>query len=235
MGTGIDKPGKSGGDWTDYKRTASNFATYGGSDRAQKTLAALVAVLGGAAAAVASSPAATTAGQTLGAFAAGAAEGGLDGGLAAVGLEDLVGGSRFEVLNALIDRIAGTGETEEAVAARSAVLDVLAELIPDTDDPDEVGEVRLGPEEVRDAILRFLARYVYNRVGEILEQRLARLEDDALIQTRDREMRAYIDSLVRLRLRDLDPLSVDWSAGEGRRVIESILESTFALAQAEDE
>jgi hypothetical protein len=235
MGTGIDKPGMSGGEWTDYKRTATDFAKFGGADRAQKTLAALIAVLGGAAAATASSPTATSAGQALGAFAAGAAEGGLDGGLEAIGLGDLVGQSRFEVLNALIDRIAGTGETEEAVAARSAVLDVLAELIPDTDDPDQVGEVTLGTDEIRKVILRFLSRYIYNRVGEILEQRLARLEDDDLIQTRDREMHAYIDSLVELRLRDVDPIDVDWSGDEGRQLIDGILQSTFAVVEAEDE
>lgn len=236
MGTSIDNPGQSGGAWTDYKRAASQFARSGGTDRAQRTLAGLVQALGGgagAAGAAARATAGTTAGQGLGAFVAGGADGGLEGGLDAVGLRDLIGRGRFEVLSALIDRIAGVGENEEAVAARSAVLDVLSEMVPEGGDPDDIGELQLGPDAVREALLLFLSSYIYNRVGAILEQRLARF-DDALIEARDQEMRAYIRSLVELRLRDVDPLTVDWGGDEGRQTITSVLEGAFRLMDADD-
>lgn len=241
MGTSIDNPGQTGGAYTDYKRAASQFATYGGSDRAQRTLAGLVKALAqaaggaGAAGAAAGARAGAASGQALGAFVAGGADGGLEGGLEAVGLGDLVGRGRLEVLSALIDRIAGEGDDEEAVAARSAVLDVLAEIVPEGDDPDEIGELELGPDAVRDALLLFLTRYIYNRVGAILEQRLAKLEDDALIEARDQEMRDYIRSLVELRLRDLDPLTVDWSGEQGRKTITSVLEGAFRLMEADED
>lgn len=234
MGTSIDNPGQSGGAWTDYKRAASQFARSGGTDRAQRTLAGLVQALGGGAGAVSRANAGIAAGQALGAFVAGGAEGGLEGGLDAVGLRDLVGRGRFEVLSALIDRIGGVGENEEAVAARSAVLDVLGELAPEGDDPDDIGELQLGRDAVREALLLFLTNYIYNRVGAILEQRLARFDDDALIEARDHEMRAYIRSLVELRLRDVDPLTIDWAGGEGRQTLTSVLEGAFRLMDADE-
>lgn len=240
MGTSIDNPGQSGGAYTDYKRAANQFAKHGGSDRAQRTLAGLVQALAqaaggaGAASAAGGARAGAASGQALGAFVAGSADGGLEGGLDAVGLHDLVGRGRLEVLSALIDRVAGDGDDEEAVAARSAVLDVLGEIVPEGEDLDEIGELELGHDAVRDALLLFLTRYVYNRVGAILEQRLAKLDDSALVEARDQEMREYIRSLVELRLRDVDPLNVDWAGEAGRRTITAVLEGTFRLMQADE-
>src|SRR5439155_9839297 len=134
-----------------------------GTGRAQRTLAGIVQALG------AGARAGTAAAQGLGAFVAGGVDGGLEGGLEAVGLRDLIGRGRFEVLSALIDRIGGVGDDEEAVAARSAVLDVLAEMVPEGDDPDELAERRLGPHALREAFLLFLTNYIYNPVGAILK------------------------------------------------------------------
>lgn len=72
------------------------------------------------------------------------------------------------------------------------------------------------------------------RVGSLLERRLARLDDDAVIERRDREMRAYIRSLVSLRLADADPLTIDWSGPAGRAKITAILEGTFRFIEAEE-
>lgn len=235
MGTAKDDEGGKGGAWTPYKRAAMSFARHGGEDRAARTLAGLVAVLGGAGGAVARSGGGAAAGQRLGRFMAGTAEGGLAGGLTAVGLGDLVGRSRFEVLTALIDRIAGAGQDPEEQAARSAVLDVLAELLPDGDEFEDLAALELNAEGVREALRLFLVFYIYNRVGSILESRLARLEAPDTAEARDAELRAYIRSIVALRLRDFDPLTVDWDGDEGQELIERTLRSVYRQLEAEDD
>jgi len=109
MGTSSDHSGGSGGPWTPFKRAATSYAKHGGADRAGRMLARHVATLGGAAAAAASARTGTTAAQRLGGLLAGVATEGLTPTLERFGLADQVGRDRFEVLDALITYIAGSG------------------------------------------------------------------------------------------------------------------------------
>ena len=232
MGTSASNKGGSGGAWTDYKRNASYFARYGGTDRAAKALAGFVAAMGGAAAAVAAAGAGASTGQSLGRFLAGSTGStGLAGGLETVGLARLVGEDRFTVLSELLDAFAGSGSDLEAQAARSALLDVLDDLLPE-DETTPLDSVVLDEEGVADALYRYIAALVYNRAIAVIDERLTRLQNQTLAQQRDQELRDYIDALVRLRAQTTPLLDIDWQGQQGRHFIEGILRAVYDELEA---
>lgn len=227
MGTSKSNTGGSGGAWTGFKRNATLFAKHGGEYRAAMALGGYVAAMGGAAAAAAAAIAGSRTGQSLGTFLAGSTgPDGLVGGLEAVGLERLTGEDRFIVLTELVNQFAGSGSDLEAQAARSAVLDVLDQILPN-DDTTPLDTVQLGRAEVIDALCRYIAALIYNRAIPVIDERLTRLENPALAQQRDQELRQYIDALVRLRLSDTSALEIDWRSSAGRDFIDSILRAVY--------
>lgn len=227
MGTSKSNTGGTGGAWTDFKRDATWFAKRGGSERIAKTLAGHVAAMGGAAAAAAAATAGSRTGQSLGNFlAASTGPNGLAGGLEAVELGRLIGQDRFTVLSELVDEFAGSGSDLEAQAARNALLDVLDEILPD-DDSTPLDAVQLDEAAVTDALCRYIAALVYNRAIPVIDERLTRLENPALAQQRDHELREYIVALVRLRLAGTAPLDVDWQGAAGRQLIDGMLRAVY--------
>lgn len=227
MGTSKSNTGGTGGAWTDFKRDATWFAKRGGSQRIAKTLAGHVAAMGGAAAAAAAATVGSRTGQSLGSFlAASTGPSGLAGGLEAVGLGRLIGQDRFTILSELVDEFAGSGSDLEAQAARNALLDVLDEILPD-DDATPLDTVQLDEAAVTDALCRYMAALVYNRAIPVIDERLTRLENPALAQQRDQELRQYIVALVRLRLAGMAPLDVDWQGDVGRKLIDGMLRAVY--------
>jgi hypothetical protein len=227
MGTSSSNKGGSGGAWTGFKRSATDFAKYGGRQRAGKALAGYVAAMGGAAAAAAAATAGSRTGQSLGNFlAASTGPNGLADGLEAVGLGHLVGQDRYSVLSELLNAFAGDGSDIETQAARNALLDVLDELLPE-EEGTELNSVQLDEQAVTESLCRYLDALVYNLAIPIIDERLTRLENPALAQERDRDLRDYIDALVRLRVQDTSPLQIDWHGAEGQKFISDILRAVY--------
>lgn len=226
MGTSKSNTGGTGGAWTGFKRNATGFAKYGGQDRAGKALAGYVAAMGGAAAATASAAIGARTGQSLARFLVGSTgPTGFTGGLREVGLERLVGTDRFTVLNGLVDELGGSGSDLEAQAARDALLDVLDQVLPE--DEGALDSARLDGAAVTETLYRYIVALVYNRAIPIIDERLSQLENPTLARERDQELRAYIDALVRLRMPEASPLSVDWQGADGRSFIAEMLRAVY--------
>ena len=232
MGTSASNSGGTGGAWTDFKRDASAFARRGGAGRIAKALTSYVATAGGAAGAVAAAGPGITAGQSLATFLAGSTgPAGVAGGLETVGLGELIGADRFTILSTLLDRFGGTGSNLEAQAARNALIDVLAEVLPEDGDVP-LDEVRLTESAVIDLLQRFLIALIYNRAIPIIDERLTKLQNPQLAQQRDQELRDFIEALVRLRTQGMTPLTIDWQGTEGREFIERMLRAVYDQLEA---
>jgi hypothetical protein len=232
VGTSASNSGGTGGAWTDFKRDASAFARHGGTNRIAKTLAGYVAAAGGAAGAVAAAGPGISAGQSLATFLAGSTgPAGVAGGLETVGFGGLVGSDRFTILSALLDRFGGTGSNLEAQAARNALVDVLAEVLPEDEDVP-LDEVRLTEPAVVDLLQRYLIALIYNRAIPVIDERLTRLQNPQLAQQRDKELRDFIEALVRLRTQGMAPLTTDWQGTEGREFIERMLRAVYDQLEA---
>src|SRR4051794_33606121 len=132
MGTSADYTGGTGGNWTPYKHAASNFARHGGGGRAEKVLARYVGALGGAGRAAATGrSAAVGSAQGVAGFGAGLATDGLTATLERLGLGRLVGQSRYEVLDGLLEALGADGGSLEDQAVNQALCETFAELYPD--------------------------------------------------------------------------------------------------------
>jgi hypothetical protein len=232
MGTSKSNSGGTGGGWTSFKRSSTSFAKHGGQQRAAKAMGGYVAAVGGVAAAVAAAGAGSRTGQSLGnLLVQSTGPTGLAGGLQAVGLERLIGQDRFTVLSELVTAFAGVGSDLEAQAARNALLDVLDELLPE-DEGLDLATIQLDEAAVSDNLCRFIAALVYNLAIPIIDERLTQLQNPQLAQQRDRELRGYVDGLVRMYLRDTSPLGIDWQGPDGRGFIDDILRAVYAQLEA---
>ncbi len=135
-------------------------------------------------------------------------------------------------MNELLNTLGGTGSAVEQQAARDALLDVLDDLLPEGDDA-ALDAVQLDEAGIRDALCRYIAALVYNLAIPVIEVRLEALQDQALIQSRDRELHDYIDALVRLKMQSVPVLTVDWQNAEGRDFVQGVLQAVYEQLEAE--
>lgn len=151
------------------------------------------------------------------------------------GLGGLVGRDRFDIVQALVDLVAGAGSDLEGQAAREAALDVIDELFADAADYDELAALTLDADGLVRALEAFLAYYIYNRLRQQIDERLTRYAEPARAEQLDGDLRQLIRAQVRIRFRDVDPLVVDWAGAEGRGLIESALRSVYGVLEALEE
>lgn len=229
MGTSKDYAGGKGGAWTPYRYASTSFVKRGGGERADRLLARYVAALGGALAAAASGAGTVVApAQGLAGLGVGLAQDGLTSTLQALGLSHLVGADRYEVLDGLLEALAGEGSTLEEQAVLSALCEAFEELFPDDAETyEDLEDVELDADGVIELVERFVVRWVYDRMLPTLAERLSHIEDPETVRRRDSELRERISLLAALRLEDRDPLSVDWRGAEGERILTELVTRVY--------
>lgn len=229
MGTSSDYSGGTGGAWTPYKHATSNFARRGGNRRAQRVLARYVGALGGAGAAAAGGGGGgVSAAQGVGAFGSGLASEGLTPTLEKLGLDHLVGASRFDVLDGLLEALGGDGGTLDAQAVNQALCEAFAHLYPDDAETyEELEAVTLDEEGVAGFLEDFVAEWAYARLLPTLAEKFTHIEDPAVAEARDTELRERMQLLVTLGLGDRSAISVDWRGEEGREVLDRVVEQLY--------
>jgi hypothetical protein len=230
MGTSTDYSGGTGGNWTPYKRAASDFARRGGGDgRVEKVLARYVAAMGGAAALVASGlQTAVGSTQRVAGFGAGLAVDGLTPTLEQIGLGHLVGQDRYEVLNGLLEALAGDGSTLEERAVLAALCEAFEELFPDDAETyEDLEAVTLNADGVAELIERFVARWVYDRMLPTLAEKFAHIDDPELVRRCNDELRERIRLLTKLKLEGREATSIDWNGDEGRAILSGLVADIY--------
>lgn len=235
MGTSKDRDGGSGGDWSPYKRAASDYAKgvgrRGGDPvKVERVLGRHVAVLGGVSGAASSAVAGQRGLASLAGLLTGIAADGLAPALESAGLGGLVGLNRFDALDQLVTAISGDGSDLESQAARDALCDVFDELFDDDASTwSDLEGTTLDEDAVVELLEMFLARYIHNRLP-VLPERLARLLDHNAVTAAEQQLIETIRGYVNLHLPQ-DPLDFDWAgpdgaafAGEAIRTIYNALE-----------
>lgn len=225
MGTSKDVRGPRSREWSRVRRRATDFAKQGGGAEATTRLVeGFVAAMGGASGLLAASSPAIRAGQGLAGFGADVAQRGFTPALEELGLVELVGQPRLEVISALADAFAGDGSTLEDVAARKAVVEVLNEILPEGDD---VTDLELDAAGVAEILSLQLAYWIYFLQDTWIADRIAKRAEPAEKGRLDREIRSFIVNSVRLELEGLDVLAIQWRTNEGRAEFERIAAQVF--------
>lgn len=229
MGTSKDYAGGKGGAWTPYRHASTSYVKHGGEPRADRVLARYVAALGGAVAAAASGIGAFIGpAQGLADLGVRLSEQGLTPTLEYLGLTDLVGADRYDVLEGLLGALAGDGSTLEEQAVLSALCEAFEELFPeDAESYEQLEQTKLDADRVMALIERFVVRWVYDRMLPTLAERFAHIEDPEVVRRRDNELRERLTLLVTLQLEDRDPLTVDWSGEEGNAILTDLVSRLY--------
>lgn len=237
MGTSSSYTAPTTGSWPTAKRMATRFARQGGTGAGPVTpdqvIRSYIVALGGAAAAVAGAIAGRSVASRLGGFLTAASGQGLGTALQEQQLSALVGQDTTDVLQGLVDHLAGPGRTLEEAAARSALLVVLSEEFEQAGTFAEMEALctqKLDADGVLRFLERFLEEYVYHRMVEELGDRLA----NGAITSADackveQDIHAFIVAHVRLELAYIDPLTLDWEAPEAQQLVDRLL--TLAYEQ----
>jgi hypothetical protein len=231
VGTSTDYTGGKGGAWRPYKVAASNFAKRGGEKRrVEKVLARYVGAIGGATSAAGGGGGSggVTSGQGVAAFGAGLATGGLTSALESIGLQHLVGTSRFDVLDGLLAVLGGDGGTLEDQAVNQALCEAFAHLYPDDAETyEELEAVTLDEAGVVDFIENFVGEWAYARMLPTLAEKFTHIEDPAIAQRRDDELRERIQLLVKLEVGDRSPLEIAWRTEEGEQILGNVVAQLY--------
>jgi hypothetical protein len=230
VGTSSDFQGGQGSRWTAARRAATSFAKGGGDERARRLVGRYVRAQGGAQVAAAGAGAGIATAQRLGAFLANVAGAGLPEALDRAGLGDLVGASRFDVIDALAQSIAGSGGTLDDQAARAAALDVIELLFAEFADDDPVEELPLDAAGLIELIRLFICRFIYNRLRTQIDERLRRLPQGER-EARDRDLQQTIAAMVELDTDTGTALALDWAGAAGRRLLESLIADVFTVME----
>lgn len=148
------------------------------------------------------------------------------------GLEGFLGQSVEILLAAIVDRIAPEGGRLEQAAARAALTETLSEVLREKGVADEGIEALQGltRDDATSILERFVARYIDQRLIQVLAKTLENLPNVEVIQ-REKEVWEYVKNTVRLDLASLDVLRVDWNGIEGKIIIERIFTEAYKLLE----
>jgi hypothetical protein len=149
-----------------------------------------------------------------------------------VGLEPFLGRDAEYVLAAFIDMIAPEGSLREEAVARAAIIETCTELFDQYD--VTVGGIdaldTMDVEGMKAIVALSITNYVNVRLQEELVNRIERStlnEEEANVLML--EIKHFIAGVVRLDLREIDVLALDWNGPEGHRVVERIYETGYEM------
>jgi hypothetical protein len=154
--------------------------------------------------------------------------------LDSLGLARFVGRTVQEVFTAIANTLAPDGAKREETASRKAVNEALYRVFQRCD----FASTDLSPlesmtrEDIAQAIKDSVSGYIYSRWLEELGQCIERgsVSPDSAVRL-ERTVKNYVRECVKFETRELDVVSVNWSASEGARIIEGIFEDAYGLLE----
>ncbi|MBX3221908.1 MAG: hypothetical protein KF795_15435 [Labilithrix sp.] len=219
--------------WVSAKRQLGKVVQAGGTRAAFVDAGrAYVRARGGASQASSGASSGRRATAALGGFLSGIATQGVRPALERLGLALLAGRDAHEVFAAITNAIAPGGASLEEAVARRATTEVLQELYERyAVETDGIAKLdAMGVEDIREAIQSSIASYVYHRW---LEELGAKIEEKSVsareAERLERDMKAYVQDVVRLDLAQLDLLTIDWGGRTGSRLMEELYAQAYAV------
>lgn len=231
--------------WQPTKAALTRFVGSGGSGTTRgrrnlgRTVAGYVSSQGGSRSAAGAARAGRATTQGVANFLSDALRTGIAETTRAWGLESYVGADAGTFLAALVDALSPPGASLEDAVARHALAVTLAELFAESDNsPDDSGSAvleslsALTPQMVGELLQRYVSRYIFTRLIEILGSRLyENAADEAIACRLERDIEDFVFGTVRLSL-PADPSAVDWSGEAGRAFVERMFIEAHAYLEA---
>lgn len=174
--------------------------------------------------------------QRVGEFVADVKERGLKQALENLGMESCDGRTPAEIANFLADALGGPASTIDAVDLRAALSDLIENLMQEAADLDAMeNNFTAAADSLEEVIRDLFGLYIVERFATIMTAPIDERQGVDVTDAYLNEIRAYVDT--RLKLIELDkPLStLDWRGAEGAAAIEDILNRTVTVFEGPNE
>jgi hypothetical protein len=219
--------------WTAAKIRLGRAAQSGGSRNELRSAgAAYVHARGGARGASGAARAGRKATASLAGFLSGIATGGIGEALKGAGLAQFIGRDASEVFAAITNALAPAGASTEEVAARYATTAVIEELYElfavETNGLERLDA--MSAEDVRNAIESSIAKYIYFRwLGELGQRIENKSVSAAQAERLEREMKSYVRDVVRLDLKAVNVLTLDWNSAAATDLMADLYAQAYGV------
>ena len=211
----------------------------GGSGSASGVLGSYVAAQGGASAASQSATALKGSARRLGGFLASAAQG-FEEALQERGLGDVIGQSFDVIISALVDWIAGPGDSHEDIISRVVVADILVDLYEEAEFDsglwDTISRDRITEEVLQIALLKLVEKWivedVWRRGGDRAEMKNLNSQE---LRAKQTEFEDYVSQEVVFNFGEhgaIDLATADWDSEEVRSIIDGVVQTSLVILGA---
>lgn len=216
------------GNWGSLKATLGKIANGSKSHSFKGIAKGYVRNVGGVKNAVRASRSGVSGGASIANFLGSVGLNGFNETLKILGLSDCVGKSAEEVFVKISDKICPTGNTNEEAITRKAMLDTLSSLYEKFVDKGNITLDNLQEQDLELAITEYTSFYIYHKwlyeLGLAIENKQIK-EVKALAL--EEEMKAFIFEEVRVELKGREIMKMDFTSGEGKKMIEEIFEQSY--------
>lgn len=218
--------------WRAPKSTMTRWVRGSGPASLGSAARSYVAASGGPRGASAASRQGRAATARIGGFLADGLRNGFAQAARNLGLQNFVGRDAQFVLASFIDLLAPVGALREDAAARKAVIETMSELFGrfdvETNGLDALNSLDSA------GMLELVEVSVTNYVNERFQQELIfRIEQGAISEVEanglSAEVKGFIASVVRIDLRGIDPIALDWQGTEGTAFVERVYRAAYSL------
>lgn len=146
--------------------------------------------------------------------------------------ESLEGKTISEIAHSLLDHLGGPSNTLNEVDARTALCDLMDEILDDADSPEDVEEAmetRAHGTDLDNLIQRFFGYYIYEQFCRNFYGRLvANIGNEQTEESVD-GIRDYICEALKDKTSDQAMRQIDWASSQGQQIIEKILQETLEV------
>ena len=170
--------------------------------------------------------------QNIGGFFSSVADVGFREAFKQADLGLLEGKSVQEIGYSLLEYFGGPGSTIEETDARTALSDLMDEILngaSSVEDVEEVMETKSQGESLEDLIRRFFGYYIYEQFCRVFYERLAARIGDIQADRLIGEIQDYIFEALKYITRHQDVSQIDWDGSQGQQIIDEILQETLEV------
>jgi hypothetical protein len=211
----------------------------GGSGSASGVSGSYVAAQGGASAASQRATALKNSAKRLGKFLAGAAQG-FEEALQERGLGDVIGQSFDVIISALVDWIAGPGDSHEDIVSRVVVSEILVDLYEEAEFDsglwDTISRDRITEEvlqiSLRKLVEKWIVEDVWRRGGDRAEMRNLSSQE---LRAKQAEFEDYVSQELIFSFGEhgaINLVTADWESEEVRSIIDDVVLTSLAILGA---
>lgn len=170
--------------------------------------------------------------QSIGGFFSSVASEGFQKAFEDAGLGSLEGKTVSEIAHSLLDYLGGPSNTLDEADARTALCDLMDEILNDadgTEDVEEVMEMRTHGVALDNLLRRFFGYYIYEQFcKDFYGQLVANIGNKEAAESID-EIRDYVCEALKEATGDQEISQIDWDGSQGQQIVEEILQETLEV------